>query len=278
MPGVTAGTPSRRGYAAGGRRLKLGVRVAAALLIACAPSLTAAASFGGRDLIAAPTARILPGGMFVASLTGGYLAENPFDRTDTALTFDFGLGRRLQGGLSWGEASGSDASSLSWDARALVVREDGALPSVTVAAARLGEGEASAIGLALVSKELNLPSAGFFRLHAGIAAPLYPDASDDDVKLIAGIEKTWYVLDRDLRGVVEWDGDAFSVGVEQRFREGLRVGVAYETDTPRILFAVGFGNEAIMTEIDGAERLAKQAARLAARPRETPNTPEEDNE
>ncbi|MEO2004186.1 MAG: hypothetical protein ABGY41_08810 [Candidatus Poribacteria bacterium] len=259
-------------------RCRLVVGVVTALVVACAPALTAVASFGGRGLISTPTAEVLPRGTFVASLTGGYLAEDSFDRTDTELVFDFGLGRRVQVGTSWGDIAASEGASLSWDARALIVREDAALPSVSIAVSRVGEGKEHAVGLGLVSKEVNLPSAGFFRLHAGVSVPLYPDASDDDIKPFGGIEKTWYVLNRDVRGVAEWDGDAFSVGVQQRFREGLRVGVAFETDTPRILFAVGFGSEAIMTEIDSAKRLAKQAARLATRAGEAPDILEEDGE
>jgi hypothetical protein len=259
-------------------RCRLVVGVVTALVVACAPALTAVASFGGRGLISTPTAEVLPRGTFVASLTGGYLAEDSFDRTDTALAFDFGLGRRLQAGASWGDVAGLDGSTLSWDGRAVVVREDAARPSLSLGVARVGDGKEHAVGLGLVSKEVNLPSAGFFRVHAGVAVPLYPDASNDGVKPFGGIEKTWYVLNRDVRGVAEWDGDAFSVGVQQRFREGLRVGVAFETDTPRILFAVGFGSEAIMTEIDGAKRLAKQAARLATRAGEAPDNLEEDGE
>ena len=252
------------------------VRVAAVLFLLVLAG-DAGASFGGRGLISTPTADVLPRGMFVAALTGGYRAEDPFDRTGAALAFDLGLGRRLQGGASWSAASAPDAATLSWDARALVLRQDGALPNVSIAAAELGEGKEHAVGLALVSKEFNLPSAGFFQLHAGVKIPLYPDASDADIKPIGGIEKTWYALSRDWRGIAEWDGDAFSVGVEQRFREGLRVGVAFETDTPRVLFAVGFANEPIVTEIDNAKRLAKQAARLATRPADAPPvTPKED--
>ena len=160
---------------------------------------------------------------------------------------------------------GGGGATLLWDARALVIREEGSLPDVSLGVGRVGEGKAKAVGMGLASKQFNLPSVGFFKLHAGILVPLDPDVSDEDVKPMGGIEKTWYALNRDWRGMAEWDGDAFSVGVEQRFREGLRIGVAFETDTPRVLFAVGFGNEGIVTEIDSAKRLAKQAARLATR-------------
>ncbi len=254
-----------------------GLIVLAAVLAVVILARDASASFGGRDLISTPTADVLPRGMFVAALTGGYRAEDPFDRTGAALTFDFGLGQRLQGGASWRAASGPDSSMLSWDARALVVREDGALPNVSIAAAELGEGKEHALGLGLVSKEFNLPSVGFFQLHVGVKTPLYPDASDADVKPIGGIEKTWYALNRDWRGIAEWNGDAFSIGVEQRFREGVRIGVAFETDTPRVLFSVGFANEPIVTEIDSAKRLARQAARLATRPEARLETLREDD-
>ena len=226
------------------------------------------ASFGGRNLIAAPTAEVLPRGMFVASLTGGYRVEDPYDRTDSGLAMDFGLGHRLHAGAAWMADPATDESALLWNARALVVREQDSLPNVSIGVARLGEGKGGAVALGLLSKELNLPSAGFFKLHAGIVAPLYPDASAEDVKPTGGVEKTWYARNRDWRGIVEWDGDAFAVGVEQRFREGLRIGVAVETDTPRVAFAVAFGNEPILAEIDNAKRLAKQAARLATRAEE----------
>ena len=252
------------------RRGRLGLgwstwRVAFSCAMACAIPLVASASFGGRSLISAPTAEVLPRGAFVASLTGGYRAEDPYDRTSAALAMDFGAGNRLQGGAEWRGAGITDGGALLWDARALVIREQGSLPNVSVGVGGVGEGKAAPVGMALVSKEFNLPSAGFFKLHAGIVAPLFPDVSDEDVKPIGGIEKTWYALSRDWRTIAEWDGDAFAVGVEQRFREGLRVGVAFETDTPRMLFTVGFGNEPLVTEIDSAKRLAKQAARLATR-------------
>ena len=232
-----------------------------ALMLVFASAAWSEPAFRAGSLVGVPTAETLPGGRFVASVAGAYELEEPFHRASTGLAIDFGVVSSLQGGLSWREERNAEHSKLLWNVRLRLMREVAGRPGVAVGVIGLGEGKGSRASTLVLSKALNLPHVGFFDVHVGVRHALDPSFADGETDPIGGVEKWW--RNRTVRLSGEWDGDAFNVGALARLGGGLRLGVAVDTHTPRLLFAVGFGNGELLDEIEDAERLAKQAARLA---------------
>ena len=232
-----------------------------ALMWALASTAWAGPAFRAGDLVHIPTAETLQAGRFLATVEGAYTLEDSFHRERTGLTVDVGLTSWLQGGLSWTEPTEEESSRLLWDVRLRVVEEVAGRPGLAIAVGGLGEGKGSRTAGFVLSKELNLPHAGFFSIHAGIRQSLDPTVVDDETDPFGGLEKWW--RNRKLRVSAEWDGDTVNAGALIRLGGGVRIGIAVEPDTPRLLFALSLGNGEVLDAIDDAVRLAMRAARLA---------------
>jgi hypothetical protein len=180
---------------------------------------------------------------------------------------------RLSGRVSWDlETSNISLCSAIWrmeceiglsvqeetvtpllNAKVLLIRERGAIPSLAI-------GIADERPYLAVSKKLNLPYLGLFSIHIG---------SDRDAPF-GGMVKRFEIpsLESRLRLAAEWYRDEASFSIRLESRYGAEMGVILEADKKpgreTIVAEVGFSSEEIISRIEGAQRLARQVGRLAA--------------
>lgn len=236
------------------------------------PEGKAEAYFGARRLVAMPTAESLHTGGYQATLYARGEDANPWAFRETGIALDFGLNSRLLGrGVLTDTPDVIASRVVEWDVRWVMVRSRGGVPGVALGASGREAFLAERSLYAVLTKEANLPTVGFFRLHGGVRGEV-TSPFRERAFLMGGLEKRWYHFGRDFRLALEWDGQRVHVGLEQLFKTGLRLGVAglvYENAerefvSPNVIFVVGFGNEEVQREIENAKNLARRAARIAS--------------
>jgi len=243
------------------------------------------AYYGARRVVVIPTADALASGDYQASLSCRVDKAKPWTVRETGIAFDFGLSDRLLArGVVTDAESISSSRVVEWDGRWVVVRSRGGVPGLAMGASGREESAPTRSLYATLTKDGNLPQVGFFRLHFGVRGEVR-SPTRRRILPMAGIEKRWYRMGRQMRFGSDWDGESLRVGIEQIFRTGLHVGVAgllyeraeREKVSPSVAVVVGFGNEEMRNEIENAKKLARQAARVASQNAEAPDAKEEGN-
>jgi hypothetical protein len=227
--------------------------------------------FPAEGLVRVPTARALPEGRYLAAFSGRYEKTGEWRPVEAGVTIDAGLLAGLQAGIAFSTVRDGAFPALTWAGKGHLLREAGGIPGLAVGVVSREGAEVERDVYIVASKELNLPSAGFFRVHAGGRWEAVRQGGRGRVRALGAMEKTWFLWNHRLRAMVEWDGDRLHAGVERRLASGVRASVAvgpFDSEPgasrPAVLFALGFGNEETLAEIEAAKRLARQAARIAA--------------
>lgn len=234
------------------------MRAALGLLLALSVSAASAQTyFQGAGAVSTPTAETMRQGVCAFGLIGSYSAASPFERKEAGAAFEAGVFPWMQIGAVWDENE-----ALHWSGRLRLIRESGAVPAVAVGAALVGAEHAPAEAHAVLTKELNLPSAGFFRCSAGVRHRLSAEEGEDRTRPFGSLEKRWFAFNSDLRALAEWEGGEFLIGMERRYEEGLRIGAAYRFSEKAAVFSLRYGSDKTAQGIQDAKDLAKRAAKI----------------
>ena len=195
-------------------------------------------------------------GRCLFGLAGSYSADSSLERQEVGAVFEAGALPWMQIGAVWDEREG-----LHWSARLQLLKERGASPSIAVGAARIGAEHAPAEAQAVITKELNLPGAGFFKCSAGVWHRFSDEEGEDRTRPFGSLEKKWFAFNSDLRALAEWDGGEFLVGVERRYEEGLRIGAAYRFSGKAVVFSLRYGNDKVVQGVQDREGSGKKGGK-----------------
>lgn len=148
---------------------------------------------------------------------------------------------------AWAEKGGVEGS---YRAKISLAGERGLIPAVSVGA----DGDP----FLAISKRINPPLLGPISLHLALwgrdvwaGACKWFDPPGIDLRFELGVE----------RGS---DGRTLA-SIRLESGEGSRIGLLYERGSDRLWFEVGFSSEELISGLRGAERLAREAGKLAAR-------------
>lgn len=234
------------------------MRAALCLLLALSAFAASAQTyFQGAGAVSTPTAETMRQGVCAFGLIGSYSAVSPFERKEAGAAFEAGAFPWMQIGAVWEESE-----ELHWSARLQLIQESGAVPAVAVGAAFIGAEHAPAEAHAVLTKELNLPSAGFFRCSAGVRHRLSEEEGEDRTRPFGSFEKKWFAFNSDLRALAEWEGGEFLIGLERQYEEGLRIGAAYRFSEKAAVFSLRYDSGKAAQGIQDAKDLAKRAAKI----------------
>lgn len=198
--------------------------------------------------------------LYIVESPTGYLSGNGVFSIDARFSGDdhadliMGASISALGCAGRAEINDDDVS-LSADARLLLLGEGGLHPSLVVGIVDFNKPYAA------LGKRFNLPYAGVFSIHLGF--------SKDGV--FGGLTKRTPVnlINGGIRLAMEWRSDAISVSSRLESRSGAIIGVQFSRDTTtdrnRFGVEIGFSSRGLIERVHGAESVANQAARLAAK-------------
>ncbi|MDE0021611.1 MAG: hypothetical protein OXT69_09570 [Candidatus Poribacteria bacterium] len=234
------------------------MRAALSLLLALSASAASAQTyFQGAGAVSTPTAETMRQGVCAFGLTGRYDSAASFEREEAGVAFEAAAFPWMQIGAVWDEGE-----ELHWTGRLRLIQESGAVPAVAVGAAFIGAEHEPAEAHAVLTKELNLPSAGFFQCSVGVRHRLSAEEGQDRTRPFGSFEKKWFAFNSDLRALAEWEGDEFLIGMERRYEEGLRIGAAYQFSGKAVVFSLRYSSDKAVQGVQDAKDLAKRAAKI----------------
>ncbi len=239
-------------------------------------------------LVDIPTGEVLKHGIFGVGVYAPFQNTTHFKRDPVAFRVNFGMFDRIELGGSHILPQDNDASrSFLGHVKAQLINESGKLPNVAIGIDNLGDNviqkwntyQDNSAYLA-ISKTFNLPRIHLISGHIGVGNHRFA-YEDRPIGIFAGVSKVFdpTFVRGDIELSLEYDGEGVNIGTRYTVDSGLQLGLGVETlnktDDIRYLVSISWSNAQLMEQIDAANRLARQAARIASQPKSAP-TKEED--
>ena len=233
--------------------------------------------FTDSGLVDIPTGKVLNHGIFEAGVNTSFLNEPLLSRDVTALRVNFGMFDRLEIGLLHllDINNGLPLSSLA-HLKAQLIAESGLTPNIALGVENLGDKiplkwktyQPQSVFL-VISKTFTIPKLPIFIGHIGIGNHRFASI-DQNIGVFGGVSMGFHpsFTRGDIELNLEYDGKGINAGLRHIADTGLQVAVGVDTlnkpDETRYLLSVSWTNQKIIEQIAGANRLARQAARLAS--------------
>lgn len=233
--------------------------------------------FTDSGLVDIPTGKVLKHGIFGVGVNTSFLNEPSLSRDVTSLRVNFGMFDRLEIGLSHlleiknGLPNGSFAHL-----KAQFIAESGLIPNIALGVENLGDKippkwktYQPQSAFLVISKTFTIPKLPIFMGHIGIGNHRFA-STDQNFGVFGGvsIESQPSFIRGLIKLNLEFDGRGINTGVRHTADTGLQVAIGVDTlnkpEETRYLFSVSWTNEKMIEQIAGANRLARQAARLAS--------------
>jgi len=232
----------------------------------------AAPYFRGTSLMNIPTSDVMRLGIFSA---GVHIAFQGQERDEMAMRADFGVLSFAELGLMTLKRDGKDY--LLGNAKLIITREVGSIPSLTIGVDNLGEKVRDPMGsyersiYGVLSKSFNLPVLHLINGHLGIGGHRYVSETSLGKYLhgiFMGLNKEIEFLNRRLHLMAEVDGIGLNAGLRYMMDSGLSLSVGLGplssgSEDIRYYLGMGFTNESIAGKIRQNSELAKRAVRIA---------------
>ena len=247
--------------------------------------------FTDSGLMDIPTGEVLRHGIFGVGVYAPFQNTTYFKRDPVAFRVNYGMFDRIEFGASHILPQDNDASrSFLGHVKAQLFNETGKIPNVAIGIDNLGDSviqewntyHANSAYL-VISKTFNLPRIHLISGHIGVGNRRF--ASDErPIGLFGGLstELSPAFARGDIVFNLEFDGAGINAGVRHTADSGLQIALGVETlnkpEDMRYLVSVSWTNAQMMEQIDGAKRLARQAAKLASQAKRTPWKKEETSE
>lgn len=232
--------------------------------------------FTDSGLVDIPTGEVLKHGIFGVGVNTSFLNERSLSRDVTGFRVNFGMFDRLEIGLVHllEINNGLRRSSLA-HLKAQLIAESGLIPNIVLGVENLGDKippkwktYQTQSAFLVVSKTFTIPKLPIFMVHIGIGNHRFASV-DQNIGLFGGVSTGFHpsFTRGDIKLNLEYDGNGINAGLRHTADTGLQVAVGVDTlnipEEIRYLFSVSWTNEKIIEQIAGANRLARQAARLA---------------
>jgi len=233
--------------------------------------------FTDSGLVDMPTGEVLKHGIFGVGVYAPFQNTTHFKRDPVTFRVNFGMFDRIELGGSHILPQDNDASrSFLGHIKAQLLNESGKLPNVAIGIDNLGDNviqEWSTYqprsAYFVVSKTFNLPRIHLVSGHIGVGNNRFA-FEDSPIGLFVGVSTEFHpaFVRGDIGFSVEFDGEGVNTGARYTVDSGLQLALGVETlnkpEEIRYLMSISWSNAKVMKQIDGAKRLARQAARLAS--------------
>ena len=243
--------------------------------------------FTDSGLMDIPTGEVLKHGIFGVGVYAPFQNIKYFKRDPVAFRVNFGMFDRIELGASHILPQANDASrSFLGHLKAQLLNETGKIPNVAIGIDNLGDNviqewdtyHANSAYL-VISKTFNLPRIHLISGHIGVGNHRFA-FDESPIGLFAGVSTEFYpAFVRGGIGIsLEFDGTGINAGVRHTADSGLQIAIGAETlnkiEDIRYLVSISWSNAKMMKQIDGAKRLARQAAKLASQAKSKPTKEE----
>ncbi len=233
--------------------------------------------FKDSGLVDIPTGEILKHGIFGVGVNTSFLNEPSLSRDVTAFRVNFGMFDRLEIGLVHllEINNGLHSRSLA-HLKAQLIAESGLIPNIALGVENLGdkippkwETYQTQSAFLVISKTFTIPKLPIFMGHIGIGNHRFA-LVDQNIGVFGGVSTGFHpsFTRGDIKLYLEYDGKGINTGLRHTADTGLQVAVGVDTlnkpEETRYLFSVSWTNKKMIEQIAGANRLARQAARLAS--------------
>lgn len=239
--------------------------------------------FTESGLLDIPTAELLQHGIFGAGVYATFQNTSHLPRDVVAYRINFGMFDRVELGLTQLELQGKNYAGYGLaHVKAQLLSESGLIPYIAIGIENLGDKVKEQWNtyhpqstFFVISKTFNLPRIHLISGHIGLGNKRF--AFDDSaVGLFGGVSTGFQPAY--ARGEItlnlEYDGSGINIGMRHTSETGLLLALGVETlnkpDEIRYHINVSWSNAKMLEKIESANRLARQAARLAAQARRTP--------
>ena len=236
--------------------------------------------FTDSGLVDIPTGEVLKHGIFGVGVYAPFQNVSQFQRNTVVFRVNFGMFDRIEFGATHILPHQNDASrSFLAHVKAHLVTEFGLIPNIAVGVENLGDKVSykwdtyqPQSSYLVISKTFNLPRIHLLSGHIGFGNHRF--AFDErPIGIFAGVstELSPAFAKGDIKLSVEYDGKGVNAGIRQTANSGLQVALGVETlnkpEEIRYLLSISWSNAKMLEQIEGAKRLAKQAAKLASQPK-----------
>ena len=235
--------------------------------------------FTDSGLVDIPTGDVLKHGIFGVGVYAPFQNTTHFKRYPVAFRVNFGMFDKIEFGASHILPQDNDASrSFLGHVKAQLLNESEKLPNVAIGIDNLGDNVIQEwktyhanSAYFVISKTFNLPRIHLISGHIGVGNHRFAD-DERPVGLFAGVstEISPAFARGDIGFNLEFDGTGVNAGIRHTANSGLQVALGVETlnkpEEIRYLLSISWSNAKMLEQIEGAKRLAKQAAKLASQP------------
>lgn len=244
--------------------------------------------FTDSGLVDIPTGEVLKHGIFGAGVSAFFQSSSDFRRDAAAFRFNFGMFDRVEIGLSNLLLQDENYSRYAFaHLKTQLLAESELIPNISIGVENLGDSISSEwksyqakSAYLVVSKTFNLPRIHLISGHIGIGNNRFAD-DDRPVGFFAGVstEISPEFARGDIGFNLEYDGTSVNTGIRHTANSGLQIALGVETlnipEEMRFLLSISWSNAKMLEQIDGAKRLARQAAKLASQAKNQPEKKEE---
>ncbi len=233
--------------------------------------------FSGSGLVDIPTGEVLKHGIFGAGVSAFFQSSSNFPRDAATFRLNFGMFDRVEFGLSNLLLQDENYSRYAFaHIKAQLLAESELIPNVSIGVENLGDKinsewqtYQSKSAYLVISKTFNLPRIHLISGHIGIGNNRFAD-DERSIGFFAGVSTD--ISPAFARGDIgfnlEYDGTGVNTGIRHTTNTGLQVALGVETlnkpEEIRYLMSISWSNGKMLKQIDGAKRLARQAAKLAS--------------
>ena len=244
--------------------------------------------FTESGLVDIPTGEVLRHGIFGAGISAFFQSSSDFPRDAAAFRLNIGMFDRVEFGLSNLLLQDVKFSRYAFaHIKAQLLAESELIPNVSIGIENLGDKISSEwktyqskSAYLVVSKTFNLPRIHLISGHIGIGNNRFADA-ERSIGFFVGVstEISPAFARGDIGFSLEYDGTGVNTGIRHTANTGLQIALGVETlnkpDEIRYLVSISWSNAKMLEQIDGAKRLARQAAKLASQAKNQPEKKEE---
>ena len=233
--------------------------------------------FTESGLVDIPTGEVLKHGIFGVGVYAPFQNVSQFQRDTVVFRVNFGMFDRIEFGASHILPHKNDASrSFLAHVKAHLIAESELIPNVALGVENLGDKvnykwntykpQSSYL---VISKTFNLPRIHLISGHIGIGNHRFA-FDEHPIGIFAGVstELSPAFAKGDITLNMEYDGIGANAGIRYTTNTGLQLALGVETlnrpEDIRYLLSISWSNAKMLEQIDGAKRLARQAAKLAS--------------
>ena len=235
--------------------------------------------FSDSGLVDIPTGDVLKHGVFGVGVYAPFQNTTHFKRYPVAFRVNFGMFDKIELGASHILPQDNDASrSFLGHVKAQLLNESEKLPNVAIGIDNLGDNVGQEwntyhanSAYFVISKTFNLPRIHLISGHIGVGNHRFAD-DERLVGLFTGVstEISPAFVRGDIGFNLEFDGTGVNAGIRHTANSGLQVALGVETlnkpEEIRYLLSISWSNAKMLEQIEGAKRLARQAAKLTSQP------------